>query len=162
MMIQIEDIVVSSDIITEKFLCNLEACKGECCIEGDAGAPVEESEVKELEKVLPVVWDELSPEAKAIIEKQGVVYTDKDGDLVTSIVNNKDCVFTCYDDVVIVPSRRLIARENVISINRFRVISIRFELEIMDYIRRSIIIGGMCVRRRLSWEERKMYRFINS
>ena len=42
-MIQIEDIVVSSDIITEKFLCNLEACKGECCIEGDAGAPVEES-----------------------------------------------------------------------------------------------------------------------
>ena len=66
MMIQIEDIVVSSDIITEKFLCNLEACKGECCIEGDAGAPVEESEVKELEKVLPVVWDELSPEAKAI------------------------------------------------------------------------------------------------
>ena len=49
-MIQIEDIVVSSDIITEKFLCNLEACKGECCIEGDAGAPVEESEVNFLRR----------------------------------------------------------------------------------------------------------------
>lgn len=98
MMIEIEDVVVSSDIISEKFLCNLEACKGECCIEGDAGAPVEENEVKELEKVLPIVWDDLSPEAQAIIKKQGVVYTDQDGDLVTSIVNNKDCVFTCYDE----------------------------------------------------------------
>lgn len=98
MMIEIEDVVVSSDVISEKFLCNLEACKGECCIEGDAGAPVEENEVKELEKVLPIVWDDLSPEAQAIIKKQGVVYTDQDGDLVTSIVNNKDCVFTCYDE----------------------------------------------------------------
>ena len=98
MMIQIEDIVVSSDILTEKFICNLEACQGECCIEGDAGAPVEKNEVAELEKVLPVVWDELSPEAQAVIKKQGVVYTDQDGDLVTSIVGNKNCVFTCYDE----------------------------------------------------------------
>lgn len=97
-MIQIEDIVVSSDILTEKFICNLEACQGECCIEGDAGAPVEKNEVAELEKVLPVVWDELSPEAQAVIKKQGVVYTDQDGDLVTSIVDNKNCVFTCYDE----------------------------------------------------------------
>ena len=98
MMIQIEDIVVSSDILTEKFICNLEACQGECCIEGDAGAPVEKNEVAKLEKVLPVVWDELSPEAQAVIKKQGVVYTDQDGDLVTSIVGNKNCVFTCYDE----------------------------------------------------------------
>ena len=97
-MIQIEDIVVSSDILTEKFICNLEACQGECCIEGDAGAPVEKNEVAELGKVLPVVWDELSPEAQAVIKKQGVVYTDQDGDLVTSIVDNKNCVFTCYDE----------------------------------------------------------------
>ena len=98
MMIQIEDIVVSSDILTEKFICNLEACQGECCIEGDAGAPVEKNEVAELEKVLPVVWDELSPEAQAVIKKQGVVYAGQDGDLVTSIVGNKNCVFTCYDE----------------------------------------------------------------
>lgn len=97
-MIQIGDTVISTDILTEKFVCNLDACKGECCIEGDAGAPVETEEVAELEKVLPEVWDDLSAEAKAVIEKQGVVYTDQDGDLVTSIVNNKDCVFTCYDE----------------------------------------------------------------
>ena len=97
-MIQIEDVVISTDVFTEKFVCNLNACKGECCIEGDAGAPVEVEEVAELEKVLPVVWDNLAPEAQEIIKKQGVVYTDQDGDLVTSIVDNKDCVFTCHDE----------------------------------------------------------------
>ncbi|MGL4851290.1 MAG: DUF3109 family protein [Phocaeicola sp.] len=97
-MIQIDDVVVSLDVIKEKFICNLDACKGICCIEGDAGAPVEEEEVAKLEEVLPVIWDQLSPAAKAVINKQGVVYTDEEGDLVTSIVNNKDCVFTCYDE----------------------------------------------------------------
>ena len=84
-MIQIDDVVVSLDVLREKFLCNLDACKGECCIEGDAGAPVELEEVEKLEEVLPVIWDELAPEARAIIEKQGVVYTAEEGDLVTSI-----------------------------------------------------------------------------
>ena len=97
-MIQIEDVVISTDIFTEKFVCNLNACKGEYCIEGDAGAPVEAEEVAELEKVLPVIWDDLASEAQEIIKKQGVVYTDQDGDLVTSIVDNKDCVFTCHDE----------------------------------------------------------------
>lgn len=96
-MIQIDDIVVSLDVIKEKFVCDLGACKGQCCVEGDAGAPVEQDEVKELEDVLPIVWDELSEEARKVIERQGVVYTDSDGDLVTSIVNGKDCVFTCHD-----------------------------------------------------------------
>lgn len=97
-MVQIDDVVISLDVFTQKFICNLDACKGECCIEGDAGAPVEEDEVTELEKVLPIVWDALSPEAKAVIDQQGVCYRDSDGDLVTSIVNGKDCVFTCYDE----------------------------------------------------------------
>ena len=87
-MIQIEDVVVSFDVLREKFLCNLDACKGECCIEGDAGAPVELDEVEKLEEVLPIIWEELSPEARAVIEKQGVVYTDQEGDLVTSIVGS--------------------------------------------------------------------------
>lgn len=96
-MVQIDDVVVSLDVFREKFICNLDACKGQCCIEGDAGAPLEEEEVAELEKVLPVIWDQLSPQAREIIDRQGVCYTDQDGDLVTSIVNGKDCVFTCYD-----------------------------------------------------------------
>lgn len=97
-MIQIDDVVVSLDVIREKFICNLDACKGICCIEGDAGAPVEQEEIAQLEAVLPVVWDDLSAEAQAVIGQQGVVYADEDGDMVTSIVNGKDCVFTCYDE----------------------------------------------------------------
>ena len=97
-MIQIGDVVVSLDIFKEKFLCNLDACKGECCIEGDSGAPLEDDEVEQLENVLPVIWNDLSPQAQEIIRRQGVCYRDRDGDLVTSIVNGKDCVFTCYDE----------------------------------------------------------------
>ena len=97
-MVQIDDVIVSLDVFREKFLCDLHACKGECCIEGDAGAPVELEEVEKLEEVLPVIWDDLAPEAQEVINRQGVVYTDEEGDLVTSIVNGKDCVFTCYNE----------------------------------------------------------------
>ena len=97
-MVQIEDVIVSFDIFREKFLCDLQACRGICCIEGDAGAPVEAEEAEKLKEILPLVWDDLSEEAKAVIEQQGVTYVDEEGDLVTSIVNGKDCVFTCYDE----------------------------------------------------------------
>lgn len=101
MIIEIKDTLVSMDIITEEFCCDLEACKGKCCIIGDAGAPVSMDEVMELENVLDEVWDDLSVSAQAVIDKQGVVYTDQEGDLVTSIVNGKDCVFTYYDDLTL-------------------------------------------------------------
>lgn len=101
MIIEIKDTLVSMDIITEEFCCDLEACKGKCCIIGDAGAPVSMDEVMELENVLDEVWDDLSASAQAVIDKQGVAYTDQEGDLVTSIVNGKDCVFTYYDDLTL-------------------------------------------------------------
>ena len=101
MIIEIKDTLVSMDIITEEFCCDLEACKGKCCIIGDAGAPVSMDEVMELENVLDEVWDDLSASAQAVIDKQGVAYTDQEGDLVTSIVNGKECVFTYYDDLTL-------------------------------------------------------------
>lgn len=88
---------MSFDVLKEKFRCDLEACMGACCVEGDAGAPVELEEIGQLEEVLPLVWEELSPEAREVIARQGVAYTDQEGDLVTSIVNGKDCVFACRD-----------------------------------------------------------------
>ncbi len=97
-MIQIDDTIISIDCLSEKFCCDLEACKGECCIEGDAGAPLELEEVSEIEAALPEVWNMLSASAQSVIDRQGVAYTDEEGDLVTSIVNGKDCVFTCYDE----------------------------------------------------------------
>ena len=98
MMVQIQDTVVSLDVFREKFLCDLSVCKGACCIEGDAGAPVDLDEIAELEEVLPTIWENLSEEAQGVIERQGVAYADIEGDLVTSIVNGMDCVFTCQDE----------------------------------------------------------------
>ena len=97
MIIEIDDILVSSDIFTEEFCCDLDACKGTCCVEGDAGAPVTLDEIGGIEDALDTVWDDMSASAQAVVDKQGVAYTDRDGDLVTSIVGGKDCVFTCYE-----------------------------------------------------------------
>jgi len=97
-MIQIDNAIVALDIIEEKFLCDLSACMGQCCIDGESGAPLEDEEMAIIEKLLPVIWDDLSPEARELIEKQGVAYKDRDGDMVTSIINGEDCVFTYYDD----------------------------------------------------------------
>lgn len=97
-IIQVGDVLVSPDIFTEKFCCDLDACKGVCCVEGDAGAPVSLDEIAEIENVVDDVWTVLTASAQAVIDKQGVAYTDREGDLVTSIVNGKDCVFTCYEN----------------------------------------------------------------
>lgn len=97
MIIEIDNVLVSGDIFTECFCCDLDACKGICCVEGDAGAPVTLDEIGKIEDNLDVVWDDLSASAQAVVDRQGVAYTDRDGDLVTSIVGGKDCVFTCYD-----------------------------------------------------------------
>ncbi|MFA7044500.1 MAG: DUF3109 family protein, partial [Bacteroidales bacterium] len=97
-MLQIKDTLISLDLIDRQFCCDLIHCGGICCVEGESGAPVELDEIAELENSLPSVWEDLSEEAKAIIKKQGVVYADHDGEMVTSIVNGKDCVFTCYDE----------------------------------------------------------------
>ena len=100
-ILQVGDVLISSDILTEEFCCDLEVCRGICCVEGDAGAPVNLDEVMEIENSVDAVWQDLSASAQAVIDRQGVAYTDRDGDLVTSIVGGKDCVFTCYDDLTL-------------------------------------------------------------
>lgn len=95
-MLQIQDTLVSLDLIERYFCCDLDTCRGECCVEGDAGAPITQEEKRKLEEVLPVVRDDLSPQALKVIEEQGVSYIDEEGDLVTSIVDGGNCVFTTY------------------------------------------------------------------
>lgn len=95
-MLQIQDTLVSLDLIERYFCCDLDTCRGECCVEGDAGAPITEEEKRKLEEVLPLVRDDLSPQALKVIEEQGVSYIDEEGDLVTSIVDGGNCVFTTY------------------------------------------------------------------
>lgn len=96
-ILEVGGILISSEILTECFCCDYEKCKGICCVEGDAGAPVTVGEIAGIEDSLDTVWPMLSASAQSVIDRQGVAYTDRDGDLVTSIVRGKDCVFTCYD-----------------------------------------------------------------
>ena len=98
MILEVSNILVSSDIITEQFCCDLDKCHGICCVEGDAGAPVTLDEIAGIEDSLDTVWGDMSASAQAVVDKQGVAYTDREGDLVTSIVGGKDCVFTCYEN----------------------------------------------------------------
>jgi len=96
-ILEIGGILISSEIITECFCCDYEKCKGICCVEGSDGAPVTTDEIASIEDALDTVWPMLSASAQSVIDKQGVAYADRDGDMVTSIVRGKDCVFTCYD-----------------------------------------------------------------
>jgi len=94
-MIQIGETVVSELLLEKKFVCNLDKCKGSCCVEGDAGAPLEENELKELEKVFPLVKEYLSAKAIAALEED--LYTiDHDGEYVTQLVNGKECAFVSF------------------------------------------------------------------
>lgn len=96
-MIEVGGVIVHSALLTERFGCDLSACRGACCVEGDAGAPVTMDEVMEIENALPQVLPMLSRKAKAVIDSQGVAYADPEGELVTSIVDGRDCVFTLHE-----------------------------------------------------------------
>ena len=97
-MLQIGDVIVSFDVLTKEFSCDLSSCHGACCVEGDAGAPVTPDEVAQIEELLPVIWDALDSEARRVIEQAGVSCLDPEGETVTQIVNGKDCVFTCHGE----------------------------------------------------------------
>lgn len=95
-MIQIQHTLVSLDLIEKYFVCDLNACLGACCIEGDAGAPLTRRESDHIAEVYPEIRGEMAPRAVEAVEDEGVSYTDPDGDLVTQIVDGRDCAFTCY------------------------------------------------------------------
>lgn len=97
-ILQVGDVLLSSDIVCCPFSCDLQACRGACCVEGESGAPLQPDEVARLRAVLPHVEPLLTPAARRVIDSQGVSYTDADGDLVTSIVSGRDCVFAYHDN----------------------------------------------------------------
>lgn len=95
-MLQIKDTLVSLDLAEQYFCCDLDACLGQCCIEGDAGAPITLDERKQIEQVFPIIKADMSPRAVTEVEGNGVSYIDEEGDLVTTIIDGRDCAFTCY------------------------------------------------------------------
>lgn len=97
-MIAIDHVLVSDDVIKEAFVCDLSACKGACCVDGDAGAPLANDELKQLDKVFPAVVPYLGAESLAEIEKQGRYVYDKEFGWVTPTVNNAICVYGFRDE----------------------------------------------------------------
>lgn len=92
-ILQVGDVLLSPDIITEYFVCDITKCGGRCCEEGDAGAPVTLDEIADIEEQLDDLWPRLSASAQSEIDRTGVAYADPEGELVTCIVNNRDCAF---------------------------------------------------------------------
>ncbi len=95
-MLVIKDTLISLDLIERFFVCDLDVCLGQCCIDGDAGAPLLEEERDAIDAHIAEILPTLNPSAQRIIEEEGSSYTDPDGDLVTQIVEGRDCVYTCY------------------------------------------------------------------
>ncbi len=96
-MFQLGKTIVSEDIIEKEFVCNLSACKGKCCIDGEAGAPLEEDELKTLMDVYPKVKPFLREEGIKAIEDQGLFITNE-GEHETPLINDKDCVYVIFDE----------------------------------------------------------------
>ena len=96
-MFQLGKTIVSEEIIENDFLCNLSACKGACCIDGEAGAPLDEEELKILMDIYPKVKPFLSKEGINALEEQGLFIT-LEGEYETPLVDGKDCAYVTYDE----------------------------------------------------------------
>ena len=92
-MIEIDDKIVSADILRECFACDLGKCKGICCVEGDAGAPLKLEEVDELEENYAAYAPYMTEEGRREVERQGFMVVDSDGDYTTPLVNNAECAY---------------------------------------------------------------------
>lgn len=98
MLVEIEDKIVSTQIFEKQFVCDLTACKGACCIEGDGGAPVTADEVQIIEAHLDQIKPFMRPEGIAAVKAKGVTYLDKDLEPATTLVNDAECAFVFFDN----------------------------------------------------------------
>ena len=96
-MLEHKGVLISSEVLEEQFVCDLNKCKGACCIEGDLGAPLEDHELKKLEEVYDKVEPYLMEPGKAAIKEQGFYIKDWEDDFSTPTVEGKECAYVFYD-----------------------------------------------------------------
>ena len=97
-MLQIGNTLISLDIIEQKFKCNLNICKGACCLHGDSGAPLEENEKEILRNVFSKIKSYLPKKNFHVLKKSGLYYKDKEGDWVTTLVDGKQCAYSFLEN----------------------------------------------------------------
>lgn len=96
-MFQLNKTIVSEEILEKEFVCNLSACLGACCVDGDAGAPLDEEETKILAEIYPKIKSYLRPEGIKAIEEQGTYIVSEFGELETPLIEGKDCAYVIFD-----------------------------------------------------------------
>ena len=97
-MIILDNVVVSDEFLNARFCCDLPRCKGWCCVEGDAGAPLEASEIGQIEDNLEAVKEYMQPEGIKMVEAGDVYDYDENGELVTPLLNGADCAFVYFHE----------------------------------------------------------------
>lgn len=97
-MFRVHDVILSEDIATSRFACNITLCKGACCVVGDAGAPVSKDEIPILRKAFRELKDRLDPKAVEIAEKEGVIKGDSEKGYEINCVDNQECIFVQKDE----------------------------------------------------------------
>jgi len=99
-LLKIDHTIISLDLLEQKFVCDITKCKGACCRYGDSGAPLEEGEGEEIEKNFNKIKPFLRKEGILAVEAQGTFIKDDDGDLVTPLIDGKECAYTYMEDGV--------------------------------------------------------------
>lgn len=99
-MIIVENAIISEDIADRCFCCDIAQCHGMCCVEGDAGAPLEKTECEELTKIMPILRNYMTAEGIAEVERLGVSAVDETGAPCTPLVNNRECVYAVFENGV--------------------------------------------------------------
>ena len=97
-MLLIDDKIVSLDLLRDRFCCDLAQCKGICCVEGNAGAPLEAEEIDQLEQASEAYKPYLKPEGIEAIERQGFMVVDSDGDYTTPLINDAECAYSFQEN----------------------------------------------------------------
>ncbi len=95
-MIQIDNTIISDDLVQERFACHVKVCKGACCVDGDSGAPLEKEELTILKREFSNFENFMRPEGLEEIKKQGLFIKDSDGDFVTPLVNERECAYAVF------------------------------------------------------------------
>lgn len=97
-MIIVDNVLVSEDILSVAFACNLISCRGACCVEGESGAPLDKEETLILDKLYPKIKKYLNEKGIKAIEQQGRHIVDSDGDYVTPLVGGRECAYTVFEN----------------------------------------------------------------
>ena len=97
-MIKIDDVIVSDEVLEKKFICDINSCKGQCCVKGDAAARLEKEDIKKLKKNYKHIKPYMTKKGIDEVEKTGLYVRGLDGDLETPIINGKECAYAFFDE----------------------------------------------------------------